>query len=84
VDKIVNQIKSKSYKERVRNLVENEPLKYTEIQTNLKQSEQKLKRWLSSCVNDKDEEYRLFYVYEFPEEKFKKEILKVLKDWYDR
>jgi len=84
VDEIVKQIKSKSYKERVRNLVENEPLKYTEIQANLKQPEQKLKRWLSSCVNDKDGDYRLFYIYEFPEEKFKKEILKVLKDRYER
>ncbi len=72
-------IKSRSYKQRMRALVEDEPLRYDEIAASLKQSESKVNQWLSASVKEENEEYRLFYFYEFPVETFRSCMLEDLK-----
>lgn len=68
-------IKSRSYKQRVRSLVKDEPLRYGEIAAGLRQSESRVNRWLSTSVREESEEYRLFYFYEFPVEEFRSSVL---------
>ncbi|MGQ9722239.1 MAG: DEAD/DEAH box helicase family protein [Candidatus Jordarchaeum sp.] len=72
-------IKSRSYKQRVRALVKDEPLRYDEIAARLKQSESKVNKWLSTSVKEENEEYRLFYFYEFPVEEFRSSVLGGIK-----
>ena len=64
---LIKQVKTRSFKERVRRLLEEGPLRYGEIAVCLKQPKSTVNRWLREGVKEKDMEYRLFYFYEFPE-----------------
>jgi ERCC4-related helicase len=76
-EEFVRVLKTKSFRNRIKTLLEPHPLRFEEILENLgyrEKGETKVKRWLSILLKEEKEEFRIFYFYRFPYEEIKNKL----------
>jgi hypothetical protein len=82
-EEFIRVLKTKSFRNRIKALLESHPLTFNQILENLRVKERgvlKVKRWLSTLLKE-EEEFRIFYFYYFPYEEIKNELSKHRESW---
>jgi superfamily II DNA or RNA helicase len=82
-EEFIRVLKTKSFRNRIKTLLESHPLTFNQILENLRVKEKgisKVKRWLSTLLKE-EEEFRIFYFYYFPYEEIKNELNKHRENW---
>jgi superfamily II DNA or RNA helicase len=82
-EEFIRVLKTKSFRNRIKTLLESHPLTFNQILENLRVKEKgvsKVKRWLSTLLKE-EEEFRIFYFYYFPYEEIKNELNKHQENW---
>jgi superfamily II DNA or RNA helicase len=83
-EEFIKILKTKSFRNRIISLLESHPLKFDEIAESLgikERGKSKLKNWLTICLKEKDEKFRLFYFYYFPFEEIKAILDEVINEY---
>jgi len=84
-ERLISVLKTKTFRERVRTLLDSEPLSLEEIATSLGKSAKGTKRveqWLGSMLTDEDVNYRISYFYWYPREELKSYIEAWIRENY--
>jgi superfamily II DNA or RNA helicase len=82
-EEFIRVLKTKSFRNRIKALLESHPLTFNQILENLRVKERgasKVKKWLSTLLKE-EEEFRIFYFYYFPYEEIKNELNKHRESW---
>jgi superfamily II DNA or RNA helicase len=85
-EELIKILKTKSFRNRIITLLESHPLTLNEIVEKLgfqEKGQKRVEKWLSSCVKEKDEEFRVYYFYYFPYEEIKRRVEEGLKQYKD-
>lgn len=78
-------LKTKTFRERVRTLLDSEPLSLEEIATSLGKSVKginKVEQWLDSMLSEEDINYQISYFYWYPREELKSYIEAWIRENY--